>query len=185
MGKPNSNEGRDVPVRAGNGRIALIDVSAGGRRNDQTHEVGVEATVGSVAFRSASMVAFRSAKGWSFAERKTTLLAAAVIRVRRPGDCSLCPLSPTFDAAFGDDSTGGERAGVRGPERAMWPPHPTLSPATRTLRNPRRSRGRGGKKRAGGLVSVVPWKSFTALPEGLGSPDHVSQGAILRRDPEL
>ena len=36
----------------------------------------------------------------------------------------LCPLSPTIDATFGSDSTVGERAGVRGPERETWPPHP-------------------------------------------------------------
>ena len=39
-----------------------------------------------------------------------------------------CSLSPTIDAAFGEDSTVGERAGVRGRERAMWPPHPSPLP---------------------------------------------------------
>ena len=37
----------------------------------------------SVAFRSASIVAFRSVKGRSFAERKTTLVAAPSIRIAR------------------------------------------------------------------------------------------------------
>ena len=37
---------------------------------------------------------------------------------------SLCPLSPTFGSAFGEDSTVGERAGVWGLWRAVWPPHP-------------------------------------------------------------
>ncbi len=36
-----------------------------------------------------------------------------------------CPLSPTFDTAFGEDSTVGERVGVRGNERAVSPPHPS------------------------------------------------------------
>ena len=40
----------------------------------------------------------------------------------------LCPLSPTIDATFGSDSTVGERAGVRGPERETWPPHPNPLP---------------------------------------------------------
>ena len=35
----------------------------------------------------------------------------------------LCSLSPTIDVAFGSDSAVGERAGVRGRERATWPPH--------------------------------------------------------------
>ena len=45
---------------------------------------GVSATAGSVAFRSASIVAFRSAKGRSFAERKTTLGDA--LRSLAPGE---------------------------------------------------------------------------------------------------
>ncbi len=35
-----------------------------------------------------------------------------------------CSLSPTIGTACGVDSTVEERAGVRGQERAMWPPHP-------------------------------------------------------------
>ena len=42
--------------------------------------------------------------------------------------CPACSLSPTIDVAFGVDSAVGERAGVRGPERAMWPPHPNPLP---------------------------------------------------------
>ena len=34
----------------------------------------------------------------------------------------LCSLSPTTAIAFGVDSTVGERAGVRGLERAVWLP---------------------------------------------------------------
>ncbi len=33
--------------------------------------------------------------------------------------CLFCPLSPTFDVTFGEDFTVGERAGVRGPRRAV------------------------------------------------------------------
>ncbi len=78
----------------------MIDVSAGRRRNDQTHEVDVEATVGSVAFRSA--------KGRSFAERKTTLLAAAVIRVDFPGPLTPA-LSPTVESHPQSTPIAGER----------------------------------------------------------------------------
>ena len=39
-----------------------------------------------------------------------------------------CSLSPTIGAAFGEDSTVGERVGVRGRERVMWPPHPSPLP---------------------------------------------------------
>ncbi len=47
---------------------------------------------------------------------------------------TLCPLSPTIDTAIGVDSTVGERAGVRGPEWAVWPPHP--NPLPRNMSTP-------------------------------------------------
>ena len=47
-----------------------------------------------------------------------------------PARCfpKFCPLSPTFGVAFGVDFTVGERAGVRGAEQAIWPPHPNPLP---------------------------------------------------------
>ena len=66
---------------------------------------------------------------------------------RDGGSRLVCPLSPTFDATFDEDSTVGERAGVRGicktdilVRRAIdrrgcpsyealgWPPHPSPLP---------------------------------------------------------
>ncbi len=46
-----------------------------------------------------------------------------------------CPLSPTLGVAFGEDLAVGERAGVRGLERAVWPPHP--HPLPRNMRHPK------------------------------------------------
>ena len=61
--------------------------------------------------------------------------------------CSVCPLSPTIGTAFGADSAVGERAGVRGLEREMWPPHPTLSPQSRPRRRSHRQWGEGANGR--------------------------------------
>ena len=59
----------------------------------------------------------------------------------------LCSLSPTIGMAFGVDSTVGERAGVRGRERAVWPPHPNPLPRnTSSGWDGCRPRGRGGRR---------------------------------------
>ena len=40
------------------------------------------------------------------------------------GTVGLCPLSPASDITLAGGHIAGERDGVRGPERAVWPPHP-------------------------------------------------------------
>ncbi len=75
---------------------------------------------------------------------------------------SLRPLSPTIDVAFGADSTVGERAGVRGLERAVWPPHPQPSPPQNA---PSESDAARGGEGAGGVPPMSECTP-TRAPDG-------------------
>ena len=108
------------------------------------------------------------------------------------GNAILCPLSPTIVAALGEDSTVGERAGVRGPERAVSPPHPNPLPrnisstGSTSIAGERGPEGDSGCGSAGASPSPDFWSQYEAELEGLVHDDHAearaaNQGRLARR----
>ena len=92
----------------------------------------------------------------------------------------LCPLSPTIGAAVGEDSTVGERAGVRGPERAVWPPHP--HPHPRNVSSGEIDVARGGEGAGDRQWANAPLKrSLPHDPQVADQHPLIGQGLRKRR----
>ena len=96
------------------------------------------------------------------------------LAVSRP----LCPLSPTIGTAFGSGSAVGERAGVRGPEREAWPPHP--HPLPRNMSPCEVDVARGGEgaeyrplaSAPGGVRAVLPAAKSATRPQAVAAHSH-------------
>ncbi len=95
----------------------------------------------------------------------------------------LCSLSPTIGTACGEDSAVGERAGVRRPERARWPPLPHPLPRNMHQVKATSLAGERGPETASWQMpppSGLTWVARDA-PRNLAYSSHLEFGISLIR----